>query len=362
MRKLVPASLIESLHPPQEDLSSSPVASPAATAPRLLPTARGRDSVPIAQSPPPVTRQRQVKKAARQIDQLRLELGERFELALPPTRDQDAARADHIGFSLFLLVCTLPHQDPHATSYSRVWGRHEVLITSGLGVPYGSIPRLLVTHLITEVRRTKRPTVRLGSSLTAVAGRLGISQNGQSFARYKDNVLRCLSTTYSFRERPTAADPRTRWRTLTLASEGDIGGDTGWGGVVTVSADLYDEILTKSFPLWLTFLRQLMRSPLAMDLYAWLAHQTWTAAKRRKPIQRTYEELMFFFGSDYTETKAFGRRVRMELALILRHIPEWHVRAVPGGLEILPSSQPHVPPACVLSPHAEDSEETEATA
>ena len=79
-----------------------------------------------------------------------------------------------------LIMCTLPHSDPGPVP---VWTRRDGMFTLSIqagfdrdgrcyGLPYGSIPRLVLVWLISEAVR-KGPVVEVGYSLSDFLFRLG---------------------------------------------------------------------------------------------------------------------------------------------------------------------------------------------
>src|ERR1017187_7622632 len=101
----------------------------------------------------------------------------------PPTRAQvelvDAALAIHAApdavekafMARQLILCTLPHSDPgNVEAWTRRTGTVALGIQSGvdfdtgrkIGFPYGTIPRLLLFWITTEVQRSKnRPELTI---------------------------------------------------------------------------------------------------------------------------------------------------------------------------------------------------------
>ena len=112
------------------------------------------------------------------------------------------------------ILVTLPHSDyrPPETDgedgelkilvFRRKNGRVAMEITSGtdangkpIGIPYGSIPRLLLCYIVSEINRTHSPRVYLGKSLAELARRLGLeSKSGgkKSGIRHLQEQLRRL--------------------------------------------------------------------------------------------------------------------------------------------------------------------------
>jgi hypothetical protein len=95
--------------------------------------------------------------------------------------DQDAQETGDVGFTArSLVLCTLPHSKPKGNEFSRTNGHFTLtmLAPSKVGLPYGTVPRLLVAWISTEIVRTKSKTLTLGSSLSEFLRELGLSRQG----------------------------------------------------------------------------------------------------------------------------------------------------------------------------------------
>ena len=87
-----------------------------------------------------------------------------IEAAMEMERE-DAREAGSIGFVPRILVQTnLPYRDPKTEIYKRTNGDIRLSLLSPNGVPFGSIPRFLVSYLATEAMRTGDPVISLGHS------------------------------------------------------------------------------------------------------------------------------------------------------------------------------------------------------
>src|SRR4051795_5293423 len=90
----------------------------------------------------------------------------------------------HAGFAM----TSLPHKRIEDPLWRRQGHRTTLLVESGrtgkggwIGVPYGSVARLILLYLQTEAIRTGVPEVGLGRSMHAWLGRMGISGGGQKY-------------------------------------------------------------------------------------------------------------------------------------------------------------------------------------
>ncbi len=83
--------------------------------------------------------------------------------------DEQAQDAGALGYLARAMVqATLPHRAVKGNEFIRVNGNYSLTIMapSNIGLPYGVIPRLMLTWLTTEAVRTKSRELELGDSLS----------------------------------------------------------------------------------------------------------------------------------------------------------------------------------------------------
>ena len=111
------------------------------------------------------------------------------QLTLLPGNKADLLRSPPVEkayMTRFLVQATLPHTDPGDISmWRRVSRDVELIIQPGVapggksyGLPYGSIPRLLLLWITTEALRTKSRDLYLGRSMCDFVERIGITRTG----------------------------------------------------------------------------------------------------------------------------------------------------------------------------------------
>src|SRR5664279_5029262 len=90
----------------------------------------------------------------------------------------------HAGFAM----TSLPHRRIEDPLWRRQGHRTTLLVESGrtgkgewIGVPYGSMARLILLYLQTEAIRTNSPEVELGRSMHAWLARMGIGTGGKNY-------------------------------------------------------------------------------------------------------------------------------------------------------------------------------------
>lgn len=279
-------------------------------------------------------------------------LPERFSFAVTASkiRAHDALAARELGFTARLLAQTsLPHSDPgDLDSYERANGAATLYVQAGpdIGLPYGSIPRLLLAWVTTEAVRTGDRHLILGETLSEFMGELGLTPKGGRWgttARLRDQMKRLLGARIvavwddgqrHSRAQMQLADRADLWWTPTDPDQGSL-----WESSLRLSEPFFNEIVSAPIPLDLRALKALRRSPLGLDLYAWL---TWRAPRLKKPLTLSWSQLQEQFGADYSDVKDFAKKTRREMKRIallwdgLRY-------ETPRGRLILHPSPPSVP-------------------
>src|SRR4051794_7329384 len=117
----------------------------------------------------------------------------------------------HAGFAM----TSLPHKRIEEGFWRREGHRTTLLVESGrnrngtlIGVPYGSIARLILLYLQTEAIRTGCPEVELGRSMKSWMGRMSLTTGGKTYQLVTEQVRRisaCRLTFFSDRENGTEA-------------------------------------------------------------------------------------------------------------------------------------------------------------
>ncbi len=183
------------------------------------------------------------------------------------------------GFMARLLaLCSLPRTNPgDRLQYVRRNGPYTlVLFSSGkTKLPYGTLPRLLLTWVCTEAVRTQSPVLVLGNSLSEFMRRLDIysTSGGTTGGRTRlwnqmRRLFGCMvSLTYEdARVEATMNTPIAR-TTECWWSERQPDARSLWESRIELGTDFFNEIIRNPVPLDLHILKSLSRSPLGLDLY-----------------------------------------------------------------------------------------------
>lgn len=257
-----------------------------------------------------------------------------------------------------LVQITLPHSNPGpVTAWGRENGKISLTIEPGyiiknnspvsLGIPYGSIPRLLLFWLTTEARKTNEKELVLGSSLAKFMRALGLNeQNGgirSDATRLKEQMKRLFSSriavSHSDEDHLERAQYNIAAASRLLWDQKNYEDDSLFQSSVILSQEFFDEIIDRPVPVDKRVLSILKQSPLALDLYAWLTYRVSYLTKRQLV---TWPQIHAQFGSDFTNIRAFRAKVRSYLGRIYTVYPELNIEDTGGGLVLMPS-RTHIP-------------------
>ena len=263
----------------------------------------------------------------------------------------DALSAGALGFMPRILVLTtLPHRRPESHRFERVNGRHSVRMSAPrrLGLPFGSYPRLLLAYLITEAVRTKNPEIHLGATPNDLARKLGLSPiSGPrgTAARLQEQLRRLLSmrldwqTTVGLHPTSSGSASVTSDCPLWLRPAREVlQRRPAWRSKIVLGQDFFQEITRSAVPVDLRAIRQLQRSPLAIDHYVWL---TYRMSYLKKLTVIPWASLQSQFGADYARPRDFRRKALTHLKDVLRVYPSARVGHRNTGLRLYPSP-PHI--------------------
>lgn len=186
-----------------------------------------------------------------------------------------------------------------------------------LGVPYGSLPRLILIHVMTESVRTKSRRIVLGTSFTDWMRRMGfqtISYGPRGSATLVRQQL----------DRLLACEWMIRWdgqdikgtkefgiKEIKLTSE-YVGVDSRAGTFmreIILTEGFFEHLRHHAVPLNEHAIRQLRESATAIDLYTWLAYRL-PRIPARRPASLSWQQLAVHFGNEGNNIRKFRQTVR----------------------------------------------------
>jgi hypothetical protein len=271
----------------------------------------------------------------------------------PATEDSGAIAYHYVP----LIQCSFPHADPgDAVSFTRRNGWLELTVGTtrpSTGLPYGVPARLLTIYCTSEAIRTRTPEIYLGSSLHDFLRRLDvpITRGDRGSLRvYANQLLRLIHATLTIDEHLRDDSGRTgiHIRQALFAEEARLWWDeeraAGEGSSLLISQVLFQSILERSAPLSAPAIKALRKSPMDLDVYAWLVHRLYQLSK---PSAVSWEQLSQQFGHSYRALRAFRRFFGDSLGRVRSVYPDANVKISEIGLLLLPS-RPHVAPRARL--------------
>lgn len=264
--------------------------------------------------------------------------------------EAEAAReANAIGFMCRALTqATMPHKRTPGSEFKRRNGSFSLslLAPSDIGLPYGSIPRLLVAWVTTEAVRTKQRELELGESLSEFMRKLDLVPTGGrwgSITRLKDQMRRLFASSVS-----ATYDDGERWalRQVQIIERADIWWEPKrpdqaalWRSNLVLGERFFEEVVNTPVPIDIRALRALKSSPLALDIYVWL---TYRMSYLHKQTVIPWAALELQFGSDYKLTRQFKAAFIKHLRAVMTVYPDAKVSPEDVGLQLRPS-RPHIP-------------------
>ncbi len=269
---------------------------------------------------------------------------------------QDARASGSIGFmTRALAIATLPHKRAAEDRFVRRNGDFTLTMLTAHpeGLPYGTLPRLLLTWVCSEAVRTKEPVLSLGPTLASYLRELGLKNTGGQrgdITRLKHAMTTLFSAIISCRY-----DGRESWalQNVLLADrvewwqpqDRDEAGE--WQSKLVLSRPFFQECVDHPVPVNMVAMKALRHSPLALDIYVWLTHRMSYLSKR---TTIPWISLSGQFGAGYARNEQGLRDFRRAFLRELKHVVTIYgdakVSASEAGLVLYPSPT-HVPPKII---------------
>lgn len=257
--------------------------------------------------------------------------------------DQGAVDAGELGFmARAMTLCTMPHSKPKGNEFRRKNGDYTMTMYSSYGLPYGSVPRLLLAWISTEAVRTKQRTLVLGDSLSHFLKELGLSRSGGArgdITRLRDQMHRLfacsISCNYHTKERDAGmgfmiADGYDLWWHPQEPDQAGL-----WESTLTLSEKFFNEITSAPVPIDMRSLKALKRSPMALDVYIWLTFRT---SYLKSGTVITWEQLQGQFGSEYGRARDFKEAFVDALRKVQLVYPGANISSIDVGIMLAPGT------------------------
>lgn len=264
----------------------------------------------------------------------------------------EATDAGALGFmARAMTLASLPHSRVEGSEFERRNGAFTLSITapSRVGLPYGTVPRLLLAWLTTEAVRTRSRELMLGDSLSAFMRQLDLVPTGGrwgSITRLKEQTKRLFASSFTavYEDKNRFAlrghrvvDQAELWWDPKDPAQGSL-----WQSTVTLGEPFFREIIERPVPVDMRALRALKRSPMALDIYVWL---TYRMSYLKASTEISWAGLQGQFGAGYPATARGLRDFKANYLHALRKVAAVYAeaRATPtdSGILLTPG-RPHV--------------------
>jgi hypothetical protein len=251
----------------------------------------------------------------------------------------------HAGFAM----AALPHKKTVETVWQREGGQITLLVESGLdstkrpiGIPYGSIARMIVLYLQTRAVKTRSREVELGASMNAWLNTMGITVGGKTYQIVREQSRRISRCRLTFFRRTANAEMVTNGafvRDAILPLDPDSSAQLPlWQERVRLDEGFYHSLIEHPLPVREAAIRQISNRSMAIDLYVWMAYRLHVLSR---PVEVGWPALQRQFGQGYNEMRFFRRDVLAPLRLAMAVYPEASVAVdEKRGLTLYPSPAP----------------------
>lgn len=252
----------------------------------------------------------------------------------------------HAGFAM----TSLPHRRIEEPLWRRQGHRTTLLVESGrtgsgewIGVPYGSMARLILLYLQTESVRSNSPEVELGRSMHAWLARMEISAGGKNYKLVSEQARRISACRLTFLTEVPGAEVRQNGAfvqtAITLTPAADDRQRALWQDRVRLDDGFWRSLREHPVPVREEAVRAIGARSLALDVYIWLAYRL-HALTRATPV--TWTALHGQFGAGFKAVRQLKPTFREAMALALAVYPEARVDEDAAGMVLHPSP-PAVP-------------------
>ncbi len=222
---------------------------------------------------------------------------------------EGAARSGLTGYMAHVVTqTTIPHSRVNDHQFQRSNGLVTVTITdvAGVGLPFGSYPRLLLAWITSEAVKTGDSLLEFGPTLSGFMAELGLLPTGGRWGtihRLREQMVRLFSASIACHYADATTDSGNQ---LLVARDYNLWWDPKkpdqaalWGSTVRLSQDFFAAITAHPVLLSMGVLRALKQSPMSLDIYCWLSYRQHTL---QQPTEIPWAAVQWQFGAGYPDT------------------------------------------------------------
>lgn len=229
-------------------------------------------------------------------------------MSLPVRRPEDDQQAIIRQDGQYTLVIT------PKSIIQRSEGRQRLVV---LGVPYGSLPRLILIHVMTEAVRTQSCHIVLGETFTDWMRRMGfrtVSYEPRGSATLiRQQLDRLLACEWMIRWEREEAGKQQEFGVREIKLTNEYAGTDRPGGTfmreLILTPAFFDHLRQHAVPLNEHVIRQLRDSATALDLYTWLAYRLPRLTGKRH-ASLSWQQLAVHFGNSGKNVRKFRQTIR----------------------------------------------------
>lgn len=212
-----------------------------------------------------------------------------------------------------------------------------------VGVPYGSVARLILLFLQTEALRTNSREVELGRSLRHWLTKIGASIGGSNARAVRDQAERISRCRLTFHIHGSGKVGLVNQSIVDRALFIEDGGQRqGRLSLETakLSEGFFEQLKRHPVPIEEAAIKAISNNPAALDAYLWLAYRLHVLSCDRLI---TWKALKSQFGTGYKELFHFKPRFTQALALATAVYPAAKIDIRDEGVILKPSRPPVAP-------------------
>ena len=251
--------------------------------------------------------------------------------------------------------CALPHRRLDDDARWEIAGeRVRLVVEPGLrptsddgpmehvGVPYGSVARLILLFLQTEALRKRTREVELGGSLRQWLTKIGASIGGSNARAVRDQAERISRCRLTFHIQGSGKIGLVNQSIVDRALF--IENDSRQGRLSLETAKLsegfFEQLMKHPVPIEEAAIKAISNNPAALDAYLWLAYRLHVLSGDKLI---TWKALKSQFGTGYKELFHFKPRFTQALALATAVYPAARIEVLEQGVVLKPSRPPVMP-------------------
>lgn len=253
--------------------------------------------------------------------------------------------------------CALPHRRlADDTRWEIAGERVRLVVEPGLrpsaadgpmehvGVPYGSVARLILLFLQTEALRKNSREVELGSSLRQWLTKIGASIGGSNARAVRDQAERISRCRLTFHIHGSGkvglVNQSIVDRALFIENNGVLRQGRLSLETAKLSEGFFEQLKRHPVPLEEAAIKAISNNPAALDVYLWLAYRLHVLSGDKLV---TWKALKSQFGASYKELFHFKPRFTQALALATAVYPAARIDVRDEGVVLKPSRPPVAP-------------------